>query len=55
MTISKARQILGKDAESYSDEELQKLVEKFRKLALFCVAEIDKREDAGQLNFESPK
>lgn len=55
MTINKARQILGKEAESYSDEELGKLIEKFKRLALFCVAEIDKREEAGQLNFNSPK
>ena len=55
MTIETARKILGKEAEILSDMELQKILDKVRKMALFCVQEIDKREEAGQLNFDSPK
>jgi len=41
MTINKARKLLGKDAELYSDEQITAIMEKARNLSLACVRKID--------------
>lgn len=41
MTLEKARKLLGKEAELYSDEQVMAIMEKARNLSLACVRKID--------------
>lgn len=50
ITISRARRILGKEYESYSDEAVLDLISKARILALACIDKINKNAPSSGTN-----
>ncbi len=55
MTIEKARRLLGKEAENYSDEQVLAVIDNARVLALGCVRKIEMKLDSDGTSYFTDK
>lgn len=55
MTIEKARRLLGKEAENYSDEQILAVLNNARVLALGCVRKIEMKMASDGISYFTNK